>query len=35
MTEVLQKVLKEKGIDTMLAEARVDTPETDAEHLRR
>jgi len=31
----LTKVLKEKGIDSMLTEARIDTPETDAEHLKR
>lgn len=28
-----QKVLKEKGIDKMLKEAREDNKETDAEHL--
>ncbi|KPI34957.1 Mitochondrial distribution and morphology protein 35 [Cyphellophora attinorum] len=31
----LNKVLKDKGIDVMINEARVDTPETDAEHLKR
>lgn len=31
-----QKALKEKGVDTMLAEARENTvAETDAEHMRR
>ncbi|KAL3489100.1 hypothetical protein BJX62DRAFT_239448 [Aspergillus germanicus] len=31
----LQKTLKERGIDTMLEEARKSTPETDAEYNRR
>ena len=31
----LTKALKDRGIDTMLAEARQGTPETDAEHMRR
>ena len=37
LTDVLyQKVLKDKGIDQMIAEARETTVvETDAEHLRR
>lgn len=36
MTASLQKALKEKGIDKMIAEARESTtPETDAEHLKR
>lgn len=30
-----QKTLKERGIDTMLEEARKNTPETDAEYNRR
>ena len=30
-----QKGLKERGIDSMVADARESTPETDAEHLRR
>jgi TRIAP1/MDM35 family protein len=29
-----QKVLKERGIDTMLEEARADNRENDAEYLR-
>ncbi|KAI1608418.1 hypothetical protein EDD37DRAFT_669283 [Exophiala viscosa] len=33
---IQQKALKDKGVDTMLAEARENTvPETDAEHMRR
>ena len=31
----LTRALKERGIDTMLNEARGDVAETDAEHLRR
>ncbi|EXJ84965.1 hypothetical protein A1O3_05640 [Capronia epimyces CBS 606.96] len=31
----LTKALREKGVDTMLNEAREGTVETDAEHLRR
>ncbi|OCT47499.1 Mitochondrial distribution and morphology protein 35 [Cladophialophora carrionii] len=31
----LTKALKDKGIDSMLAETREGTAETDAEHLRR
>ncbi|KAL3453904.1 mitochondrial distribution/morphology family 35/apoptosis [Aspergillus insuetus] len=31
----LTKTLKERGIDTMLEEARKSTPETDAEYNRR
>ena len=30
-----QKALKERGIDTMLSEAREGTVETDSEHMRR
>ena len=32
---LLQKALKERGIDTMLDEARRDTGEADSEHLRK
>ncbi|KEF62446.1 uncharacterized protein A1O9_00418 [Exophiala aquamarina CBS 119918] len=31
----LTKALKERGIDSMLSDARESTNETDAEHLRR
>jgi len=31
----MQKALKERGIDTMLEEARKSSKENDAEHLRR
>ncbi|EHY55381.1 hypothetical protein ABEF95_007787 [Exophiala dermatitidis] len=31
----LTKALQERGVDTMLKEAREGTAETDAEHLRR
>ncbi|KIW74643.1 hypothetical protein Z517_11413 [Fonsecaea pedrosoi CBS 271.37] len=31
----LTKALKDKGIDSMLSEAREGTTETDAEHLKR
>ena len=33
--DAMQKVLKERGIDTMLEEARESNQETDAEHLKR
>ena len=32
---LLQKALKERGIDTMLAEAREESKDDDAQHLRR
>lgn len=31
----MQKALKERGIDTMLEEARKSSKESDAEHLKR
>ena len=34
-TDVFQKALKERNIDSMLEDARNDNKETDAEHLRR
>ena len=34
-SDLRQKALKERNIDTMLSDARDGTAETDAEHLRR
>jgi hypothetical protein len=35
MLILIQKALKERGIDSMLDEARRDTGEADTEHLRK